>query len=511
MTRIAIYTRVSTDAQAEEHRTSLDEQLAACSDYAKAKDWQIVDRFSDVATGTSRADKRPGLKALFDAAARSEFDGVLSWKGDRLARGSGIAGDIEEALRPLNVFVAAVTEPLNLDLLGLWGWVGGRERQNLMERTSLGRIGAAKAGRPPAGAMPVGYRRGPDSKPVIHEPEAELVRRIYAESIAGRGVKQIADGLNLDGISTPSGHQWWASNIGYILRREVYTGSREYSGVAVPFPPIVPKSQWDKAQAARRKRTSLSGGRRPHVYMLSYLAECTECGRKFIARTKSKVSRAPLRYYLCGGGQVGVRCRSTRHIRAEKLEETVWTEVEGLLMSPELLRAALKSAKDSDELEEDIAQLRRDISRVDRGIDRLTNLFMRNRIEQARFDRLLGHETDRLTGLRERLADLEDQRDKAVEVEDSVDAVPAWARETAQKLPGLDATGRREIAQTLISGVTVDRAGNVVVTFRLPVSLDSKDAELEGQGSFRCSTSIRRTSPSLPGCALVQYSSRRRG
>ena len=133
MTRIAIYTRVSTDAQAEDDRTSLDEQLAACSDYAKAKDWQIVARFSDVATGTSRADKRPGLKALLDAAARSEFDGVLSWKGDRLARGSGIAGDIEEALRPPNVFVAAVTEPLDLDLLGLWGWIGGRERQNLME------------------------------------------------------------------------------------------------------------------------------------------------------------------------------------------------------------------------------------------------------------------------------------------------------------------------------------------------------------------------------------------
>ena len=95
-------------------------------------------------------------------------------------------------------------------------------------------------------------------------------------------------------------------------------------------------------------------------------------------------------------------------------------------MSPELLRAALKSAKDSDELEEDIAQLRRDISRVDRGIDRLTNLFMRNRIEQARFDRLLGRHTDRLVGLRERLADLEEQRGAAVEVEDSVAAVQAW-------------------------------------------------------------------------------------
>ena len=154
MTRIAIYTRVSTDAQAEEHRTSLDEQLAACSDYAKAKDWQIVDRFSDVATGTSRADKRPGLKALFDAAARSEFDGVLSWKGDRLARGSGIAGDIEEALRPLNVFVEAVTEPLDLDLLGLWdGSAAGNGRISWSERASVG-----SARRRPDGPRPADCR-----------------------------------------------------------------------------------------------------------------------------------------------------------------------------------------------------------------------------------------------------------------------------------------------------------------------------------------------------------------
>ena len=483
MTRIAIYTRVSTDAQAEEDRTSLDEQLAACSDYAKAKDWQIVARFTDVATGTSRADKRPGLKTLFDAAARSEFDGVLSWKGDRLARGSGVAGDIEEALRPLNVFVAAVTEPLDLDLLGLWGWIGGRERQNIMERTRLGRVGAAKAGRPPVGSLPLGYRRGPDGKPVNHEDEAEIVQRIFAESIAGRGVKQIADGLNFDGIPTPSGHRWWASNIGYILGREVYAGSRQYSGIAVPFPPIVTKPEWDKAQAARRKRISLSGGRRPHVYMLSHLAECIECGRKFAARTKGRPSQAPIRYYLCGGGRDGTRCRSTRYIRAEKLEEVVWAEVEALLMDPELLRAALESAKDSDELSDDIAQVRRDISRVDGEIDVLTTLFMTKRIEQARFDRLLGRHTDRLVGLRERLADLEEQRDAAVEVEDSVDAVQAWASEMARKLPGLDATGRREIAQTLISGVTVDRAGHVLATFRLPVSPDSKDAGIQGESA----------------------------
>ena len=476
MTRIAIYTRVSTAAQAEDDRTSLDEQLAACSDYAKAKDWQIAACFTDVATGTSRADKRPGLKALFEAAARSDFDGVLSWKGDRLARASGVAGDIEEAFRPLNVFVSAVTEPLDLDMLGLWGWIGGRERQNLMERTRLGRIGAAKAGRPPAGSIPLGYRRGPDRKPVIHEGEAEIVRRIFAESIAGRGVKQIAEGLNFDGSLTPSGKRWWASNIGYILRRESYAGSRDYSGIAVPFPPIVPKPQWDKAQAARRKRISLSGGRRPHVYMLTHLAECIECGRKFAASTRGRPSQAPIRYYLCGGGRDGTRCRSPRYIRAEKLEEVVWAEVEALLMDPELIRAALESGKDSDELDGDTSQVRRDISRVDGEIDTLTTLFVTKRIDRARFDRLLGRLTDRLVGLRERLTALEVQRDTAAEVENSVDAVQAWASETARKLPGLDAKGKREIAQTLISEVTVDGVGNIVVHLRLPVSLATNES-----------------------------------
>ena len=208
------------------------------------------------------------------------------------------------------------------------------------------------------------------------------MRRVFAESVAGRGVKQIADGLNFDGIG---GHRWWASSIARTLRREVYAGgSREYLGIAVPFPPIVPKQQWDKAQAARHRRIRVKRGRQPRVvYMLSHLAECVECGFRFIARTKNRSDRAPIRYYLCGGQPDGSRCRATRYIRAEKLDEAVWAEIEGLLMSPELLRAAIQSAKAPDDMEADIAQLRRDISSVDREIDTLTKLFMTNRIEQA--------------------------------------------------------------------------------------------------------------------------------
>ena len=49
--RIGTYTRVSTQAQDDGDRTSLTEQAAACTDYASANGWQVVSRWSDVASG----------------------------------------------------------------------------------------------------------------------------------------------------------------------------------------------------------------------------------------------------------------------------------------------------------------------------------------------------------------------------------------------------------------------------------------------------------------------------
>lgn len=79
--RVAIYTRVSTDAQTTENQRR---QLEAV---AHRSDWEIVGMFEDAGiSGAKGRDKRPQFDALCKGATRREFEMVMAWSVDRLGR-----------------------------------------------------------------------------------------------------------------------------------------------------------------------------------------------------------------------------------------------------------------------------------------------------------------------------------------------------------------------------------------------------------------------------------------
>jgi hypothetical protein len=84
---------------------------------------------------------------------------------------------------------------------------------------------AADSGRGAAALLkePRGYARARAQPPMPGRPPAvppDLVRRIRAERVAGKSLRQIARDLNASGTPTPhAGVQWWPSTIRAILRR----------------------------------------------------------------------------------------------------------------------------------------------------------------------------------------------------------------------------------------------------------------------------------------------------
>jgi site-specific DNA recombinase len=82
-TRAAVYTRVSTLEQSE-RGYSLDAQEADCRKLADELSAEIVSTYSDQDSGASW--DLPGLNAMLDAAKRREFDVLLCYDPDRLAR-----------------------------------------------------------------------------------------------------------------------------------------------------------------------------------------------------------------------------------------------------------------------------------------------------------------------------------------------------------------------------------------------------------------------------------------
>ena len=93
----ASYVRVSTDRQADEDRTSLEEQTAAIDAFAAAHDLDVVARYRDVASGTSRT--RPDFRRLLADVRTGEVSAVVCWKSDRLFREIGGAADLLDAIK----------------------------------------------------------------------------------------------------------------------------------------------------------------------------------------------------------------------------------------------------------------------------------------------------------------------------------------------------------------------------------------------------------------------------
>ena len=81
--RVAIYARVSTDAQ--EARGTIGSQLALLCERVAREEHELVAEYTDEGLSGARLD-RPGLDALRDAAEAGCFEGVWCLSADRLAR-----------------------------------------------------------------------------------------------------------------------------------------------------------------------------------------------------------------------------------------------------------------------------------------------------------------------------------------------------------------------------------------------------------------------------------------
>jgi len=152
---IAIYARVSTELQ------DVNNQLTALRDYARALGGEIVEEYSDTASG--RTANRPQFQRMLRDSAKNRFNLLLIWSLDRFSR-EGILNTLAylEKLKQNGVAIKSLQEPWldtrdegmgNL-LIAIFSWVAEQERRRISERTKEGLRHAEGVG-----------KRGPDRKP----------------------------------------------------------------------------------------------------------------------------------------------------------------------------------------------------------------------------------------------------------------------------------------------------------------------------------------------------------
>jgi DNA invertase Pin-like site-specific DNA recombinase len=253
--------------------------------------------------------------------------------------------------------------PSHKMLMSVLGGMSESERQHVQARVRAAMDAqVVNEGRHQGGRAPYGYvvvDAGPHPNPrkaaegyrlralAIEDASAEVVRRIFAEYMDGKGDRAIANGLNRDGIPCPSARRpdqnrhrladgWQGSTVRSILDNPRYTGYAFFgrwtkhetlldpddaaAGHVVRFrraevdrvvrsreqahPAVVSVEDFTQAQLLRRskaagglkaaRKTERSGRRTTRAYLFRGRIRCSVCGRKMEASP-----RAHGMYYRC--------------------------------------------------------------------------------------------------------------------------------------------------------------------------------------------------------------------
>jgi len=238
--RIALYARVSTERQ--ERQGTIGSQLDALRRFAREQGHEIVEAYVCVDDGYSgtRLD-RPGLDRLRDGAEAGAFEAVLILCPDRLARKYAYQMLILEEFERFAVRALFLEQPPSEDpharlLVQIQGAIAEYERMKITERYRRGKLFRARQGEIIFWKVPYGYRRVPrrDGVPAhleIAEPEAQVVRQIFAWHVDdGLSVRQIALRLTESAHPTATGRtRWGPSTVGRLLRNEAYIGTMYFN------------------------------------------------------------------------------------------------------------------------------------------------------------------------------------------------------------------------------------------------------------------------------------------
>ncbi len=146
VTKVALYSRVSTD---EQH--TLPMQMHALKRYAKNRQWKIVHQIQEIA---SSVNIRPKRESLLKAARLREIDAIVVWRLDRWGRSvTDLVGTLTE-LMELKIGFISLAEALDLTtatgraMAGLLAVFAEFERDLLRERVKSGIAHARKLGKP---------------------------------------------------------------------------------------------------------------------------------------------------------------------------------------------------------------------------------------------------------------------------------------------------------------------------------------------------------------------------
>ena len=429
-----IYARKSTEQTGvADEAKSVTRQVDQARAYARKKGWTVADAHVYVDDGISGAEfaKRPGLIRLLNALKpTAPFDALIMSEEARLGREA-----IETAYALKQIITAGarvffyledrertLESPTDKIMLSLATYADEVERESARQRTYDALSRKARLGHVTGGAC-FGYENvdvlGRDGgrshvERRILDPEADVVRRIFACYANGWGLTRIAKTLNAEGAASPRAqqgrpHGWAPSSVRAVLHRPSYRGevvwnrTKKRDQWGQKRTARRPESEWvrraapelrivsadlarrvdDRREHHRTRALRTSGGRplgRPPgsgvKYLLTGLVRCAVCGSSFEALSRKHGRRRAFVYGCAAHRRRGAAiCGNDLVVPMEIADEAVLKTVEDALLRPEVVQEAITRAETALAAHTSIERrggLQRELAAVEQELQRLS-------------------------------------------------------------------------------------------------------------------------------------------
>ena len=542
----AIYARVSSERQATAQ--TIASQLAALRErvtvdgYVLPEAMQFLD---DGYSGTTLV--RPALERLRDLVAAGAVDRLYIHSPDRLARKYAYQVLLVDEFHRAGVEVVFLNRALGRSpeddlLLQVQGMMAEYERAKILERHRRGKLHAARAGKVNVlGGAPYGYRYidkhagGGQARYEVLPEEARVVCQVF--DWVGRDrvtIGEVCRRLTQASERTRTGRTVWErSVVGGILHNPAYQGTAAFGKtrqgplrprlraqrgrpqqprratadyevpaaewLPIPVPALVDPALFAAVQEqVQENRRHARQSRRGARYLLQGLVHCQQCGYAFygkpISRKAAKGKTRTYAYYRCLGTDAyrfgGERVCTNAQVRTDLLDVTVWREVQGVLAHPERVAEEYQRRLQTTTAGTHQAQatLEAQLGKVRQGLARLIDSYAEGLLEKHEFE-------PRITRLRQRLTQLEEQRQQLIdmtalqtEIRLIVGRLEDFAAKIDAGLEDSDWLSKREMIRALVKRVEVT-PDRVNVIFRVDAypgeaSPEKKSLQLRGGSNF---------------------------
>lgn len=361
--RVAAYCRVSTDREEQEH--SFETQKAMYTEMIMMKPtWQMAGIYADEGITGTVAKKRPGFMKMIEDCRKGKIDMIVTKSVSRFSRNNLDCLMYVRELKQLGIPIIFEKEGINTIqvsselLLTLFGALSQAESESISMNVKLGIRQSLKNGNVRFSYKTfLGYRKGVDGQPEIVPEQADIVRRIYNDFLAGATYLEIAKRLTEENVPTMGGgNRWFSERIKSILKNEKYKGDallqktyitdpiskrvKKNNGelpmyyVENSHPAIIERRIFDRVQEeiarrAGKKKVKQTGtktelGRYSGKYALTELLYCGECGTPYRRCTWSRDGKKKIVWRCVSRLDYGKKyCKNSPSVEESRLHNAI--------------------------------------------------------------------------------------------------------------------------------------------------------------------------------------------